>query len=226
MPYPSWGSSVNGPGEPGPKVVPHHLVEKDKMLRGEPYLHYKDEHLLNERKSCLQAVIQYNDCMNSSKEHLLARQVEFMEQVLKPRMRQDSKHSQPHWGPEGDAGSHTIIEAPFKCDYGYHIHLGKETVVESGCCFKDGGGIFIGDRVIIGEGVKLYTTTPKPGTKMRHGSEGNFEAGSIWIGNDVFIGGGAVIMPFVNIGDGAIVGANSTVTRVSSLMSPPLSWSY
>lgn len=187
------------------------------MLRGEPYLHYNDEQLLNERKWCMQAVNQYNEAAKPEARRTTEEQVDFMTQILKPRRRptKDGLSSQQRFGPEGSSGSLTVVEVPFKCDYGYHIHLGKETVVSTDCYFQDGGGIFIGDRVVIGPRVQLLTVTVPVGWDLRKGSEGRMETGSVWIEDDAYIGGGAIIMPFVNIGKGAVVGAGSVVTRVS-----------
>lgn len=163
----------------------------------------------------MSAVNQYNEAAKPEARRTLEEQVDFMEQVLKPRKRPTKDSSQMRWGPEGDSGSHTVIEVPFKCDYGYHIHLGKETIVSADCYFQDGGGIFIGDRVVIGPRVQLLTVTVPVGWDLRKGSEGKMEAGSVWIDDDAYIGAGAIIMPFVSIGRGAVVGAGSVVTRVS-----------
>lgn len=217
------GSSGSGEAE-NHMIPPHHLIEKDKMLRGLPFAHYKDPQLLDERKWCTQALNQYNDAANPDKNYSLSSRAEFMQRVLNPRKRtQSSKEQENHWGPEGEVGALTIIEVPFKCDYGYHVHIGKESVISADCYFQDGGGIHIGDRVVIAPNVTLLTITASVDPKLRKGSEGLLKARTISVSDDVFIGAKAVVLPGVTIGKGAVVGANSVVTRVRLSISPLLS---
>ena len=102
---------------------------------------------------------------------------------------------------------HTLVEAPFKCDFGYHIHLGKDIVVQPGCYFQDAGGIFVGDRVIVGPSTQLLTMTAANDCNQRRGSQGHFKAGAIRIEDDVYIGSNVLVLPYVTIGKGSVVGA-------------------
>ncbi len=183
-------------------------VEKDKMLRGQPFLHYLDSVLRQDRQSCQAALERFNRTADASL---------FMP-VLKPHQRPDTKSREyPHTVPAegGSIGDHCIVESPFKCEYGYNIHMGQDCVVESGCYFQDAADIYIGHKVIIGHNVKLYCITVSLEPALRKGSQGNVVAGAIKIDNDCFIGADVVIMPYVTIGKGAVVGAGSVVTRVS-----------
>lgn len=98
---------------------------------------------------------------------------------------------------------------PFTTDFGKNIHLGGNVFINSGCRFQDQGGIYIGDNVLIGHNVVLATLNHEENPLKR----GNLIPSPINIGNDVWIGSNATILPGVTIGDGAIIAAGAVVTR-------------
>lgn len=98
---------------------------------------------------------------------------------------------------------------PFHTDFGKNIRLGKNVFINSGCCFQDQGGISIGDRVLIGHNVVLATINHGIRPEERHVNA----IAPIVVGDDVWIGAGAVVLPGVSIGDGAIVAAGAVVSR-------------
>ena len=98
---------------------------------------------------------------------------------------------------------------PFTTDFGKNIHLGKNVFINSGCRFQDQGGIYIGDNALIGHNVVMATLNHEENPLKR----ANLIAAPIKIGNDVWIGSNATILPGVTIGDGAIVAAGAVVTR-------------
>ena len=98
---------------------------------------------------------------------------------------------------------------PFTTDFGKNIHLGKNVFINSGCRFQDQGGIYIGDNVLIGHNVVLATLNHDENPLKR----GNLIPSPIKIGNDVWVGSNATIIPGVTIGDGAIVAAGAVVTK-------------
>lgn len=105
----------------------------------------------------------------------------------------------------------SMIMPPFHCDYGNRITLGENVFVNFNCCFLDGGTIKIGDYTLIGPAVQIYTPEhPMDYLKRRQTIEKSL---AVTIGNDCWIGGGAVICPGVTIGDRCIIGAGSVVTR-------------
>lgn len=104
-----------------------------------------------------------------------------------------------------------VIRAPFFVDYGLHIHFGPDCFVNYNCVFLDVAGIRIGARVQIGPGVQLLTADHPRETGRR--ATGEESGRPITIGDDVWIGGAAMVMPGITVGNGAIIGSGAVVTR-------------
>lgn len=98
---------------------------------------------------------------------------------------------------------------PFYTDCGKNIHVGKNVFINSGCRFQDQGGIKIGDGVLIGHNVVLATLNHDIDPRKRS----TLHPAPIVIGNNVWIGANATVIPGVTIGDGAIIGAGAVVTQ-------------
>ena len=111
----------------------------------------------------------------------------------------------------GAAGEGALVRPPFYCDYGYNIHLGARVFLNYNCTILDGEQVTVGDDTRIGPAVQIYTADhPRDPAVRRSGLESGL---AVTIGSNVWIGGGAIILPGVNIGDDAIIGAGSVVTR-------------
>lgn len=108
-----------------------------------------------------------------------------------------------------EPGEHFTLFPPFHTDCGKNIHIGKRTFFNSGCKFQDQGGIYIGDDVLIGHNVVIATLNHLFEADKRNGMIPQ----AVRIGNRVWIGSNATILPGVSIGDNAIVGAGSVVTK-------------
>lgn len=103
------------------------------------------------------------------------------------------------------------IEPPFYCDYGYNTHVGKNVFMNFNCSILDVAQVTMGDNCMLGPNVQIYTAThPLEATKRNSGKE---FAKPIKIGNNVWIGGNAVINPGVIIGNNVVIGAGSVVTK-------------
>ena len=114
-------------------------------------------------------------------------------------------------GHLGRVGKDAVIRPPFFCDYGYNIHLGEEVFLNFNCVILDVVDVTIGDRTQIGPAVQIYAADhPRDAATRRTGIE---FGRPVRIGSDVWIGGGAILLPVVTIGDGALIGAGSVVTR-------------
>jgi maltose O-acetyltransferase len=111
----------------------------------------------------------------------------------------------------GSFGEHSNIRPPFRCEYGYQIHVGDRVFANFGLVCLDVARITVGDDTRIGPSVQLLTPTHplEPGPR-RDGWE---SAQPITIGRNVWIGGAVVVCPGVTIGDDTVVGAGAVVTR-------------
>ncbi|KIZ32991.1 sugar O-acetyltransferase, partial [Stutzerimonas stutzeri] len=108
-------------------------------------------------------------------------------------------------------GAGAVIRPPFHCDYGYNIHLGEGAFLNFNCVILDVVAVHIGAGAQIGPAVQLYTADhPRDPEARRSGVE---FGRPIRIGKNVWIGGGAIILPGVTVGDDAVIGAGSVVTR-------------
>lgn len=111
----------------------------------------------------------------------------------------------------GHAGSEHRIEAPFHCVYGFNIHLGDRVYFNTGCVILDTGRVQIGDGCMFGPQVQIYCAQHAKDPKDR--AKGLEYALPVTIGKNVWVGGGAIILPGVTIGDDAIIGAGAVVTK-------------
>jgi maltose O-acetyltransferase len=111
----------------------------------------------------------------------------------------------------GHMGPGCALRAPFFCDYGFNITLGTGVFFNFNCVLLDVTPIHIGDRTQIGPAVQIYAADhPRDPDIRRRGLE---NGRPVHIGGDVWIGGGAIILPGITIGDNAIIGAGSVVTK-------------
>ncbi|CAA0110747.1 Maltose O-acetyltransferase [Starkeya nomas] len=111
----------------------------------------------------------------------------------------------------GSVGERTGIRPPFHCDYGFNIHLGSGVFLNFDCVVLDVARVTIGDGTEIGPGVHIYTADhPRDPEARRAGLE---YGRPVHIGRNVWIGGKAIVLPGVTIGDDALVGAGAVVTR-------------
>lgn len=111
----------------------------------------------------------------------------------------------------GSVGEGAVVRPPFHCDYGYNIHLGSDVFLNFNCVILDVAEVRIGVGAQIGPAVQIYAADHPRGAEERRSG---LEFGRpVLIGENVWIGGGAIILPGVTIGNDAVVGAGSVVTR-------------
>ena len=166
----------------------NYISEKQKMLSGQMY-DPSDPLLMEERKL---ARLKFQQ-INSNGELQAESRLNMFRELL------------------GSTGDNFFIEPPFYCDYGYNIELGNNVYLNFGCCILDVMKVTIGHNSMLAPKVQIYTATHPLEAKARN--SGREFAKPISIGNDVWIGGGAIICPGVTIGNGAVVGAGAVVTR-------------
>lgn len=160
--------------------------EKQKMIDGELYFSADPELIADRRHAREQMAL-----INNESDHYTRRQL--LEETF------------------GSTGTSPYVEPNFSFDYGYNIFVGKNFYANFNNIFLDICPIRIGDNCMFGPNVQLYTAThPLHPVKRNSGLE---YGKPITIGDNVWIGGGAVVTPGVTLGDNVVVGAGSVVTK-------------
>ena len=162
--------------------------EKEKMLAGELY-NALDKELSEERLKARLLIKRLNDTRED--------EVEERTRILNDLI--------------PNAGEGLWLQPPFFCDYGFNITVGEKVFFNFNCIVLDVAPVTIGSRTMFGPNVQVYTATHPIDFKER--ASGLEFAKPISIGDDVWIGGSAVIYPGVSIGERSIIGAGSVVTK-------------
>jgi maltose O-acetyltransferase len=119
----------------------------------------------------------------------------------------------------GAGGDSVWMQPPFFCDYGSNIELGARVFFNFNCVVLDVCPVRIGSFTLFGPAVQIYTPMHPMDAELRRREE---YGKPVEIGSDVWVGGGAIILPGVRIGSRAVIGAGSVVTRdVPEGCSPP-----
>jgi maltose O-acetyltransferase len=111
----------------------------------------------------------------------------------------------------GSVGDGCYFEPTFRCEFGFNIRIGDHFYANFDCVMLDGGGVTIGDHVLFGPRVGIYTSNHAIDAGER--AAGGCYAKPVTIGNHVWVGGGVTINPGVRVGDNSIIGSGSVVTR-------------
>ena len=164
------------------------MTEKQKMLAGELYL-AADGELKNKRIKSRSLARAYNTTIET--------EAEVRQEIL------------GRW--LGKIGAQIEIEPPFYCDYGSNIFVGDKFYANFGCVILDCNLVEIGDNVLLAPYVQIYTAYHPTNPALR--LTGKELAAPIKIGNNVWIGGGAIICPGVTIGSNTTIGAGSVVVK-------------
>lgn len=173
------------------------MTEKEKMLAGELY-DCGDSELMEIWHRGKNLAQKYNKLDYSDK----TGQLKILDELL------------------GSRGECTQVTAPFYVDYGKFIYLGNNCEINMNCVFLDCNKITIGDNVLVAPGVHIYTVFHPINASERYNKSvnGSFpfavaKTAPVSIGNNVWIGGGSIILPGVSIGDNTTIGAGSIVTK-------------
>jgi len=122
----------------------------------------------------------------------------------------------------GKIGDNVNIDTPFYCDYGKHISVGSNVIININCTFIDCNKIEIGNNVLIASNVQIYTATHSTNVNERLVENWDFNSESpyfrtyalpVKIEDNVWIGGGVIILPGVTIGKNTVIGAGSIVSK-------------
>lgn len=162
--------------------------EKEKMLAGELY-DASDPEIQADHGAAMAWLVRYNAALGASASD--------RRKLLTERF--------------ASVGEGADIRPPFHCDYGFNISLGTGVFLNFSCVILDVVNVSIGDRTQIGPGVQILTADhPRSPVDRATGLE---FGRPIRIGANVWIGGGAIILPGVSVGDDAVIGAGAVVTR-------------
>ena len=111
----------------------------------------------------------------------------------------------------GHIGDDSVIEPPFYCAYGQNTYIGDHVFLNIQCTILDCNEVRIGDHVMVGPAVQIYTAAHTLGAETR--IQGWEVAKPVAIEENVWLGGGAILLPGVRIGRNAVVGAGAVVSR-------------
>lgn len=172
------------------------MTEKEKMLCGEFYdtRDLELRHLSNNAKDLMRV---YNS--------LPAENMDLRNQIIRILL--------------GFCGENIRVNQPIWVDYGCNISLGANSLINMNCTLLDTGTITIGENTLLGPDVRIYTAVHPllPDERIDTDESGQSavrtKTSPVVIGNHVWIGGGTVILPGVTIGDNAVIGAGSVVTK-------------
>jgi maltose O-acetyltransferase len=161
---------------------------KERMLRGELYV-FADPELQTDYARAQELLERYNATRHAEGDE----RVRLLHDLL------------------GGVGERVFVQPPFRCDYGTRITIGGGTFVNYGCVMLDAAPIIIGASCQLAPYVQLLTAThpidPQPRRLDWEYAE------PITIGDNVWLGGGAIVCPGVRIGGDTVVGAGAVVTR-------------
>jgi maltose O-acetyltransferase len=163
-------------------------TEKQKMLAGELYSPDDLELQLEQLRAR-----ELTHRFNQSPPH----QIEFRQELLRELF--------------GAMGEDVLVEPPFHCDYGSNIYIEDGVFINFNCVFLDCADIALGRGTMLGPAVQIYAATHPTDAATR--ASGLELARPVIIGSNVWIGGSAIILPGVTIGDNSVIGAGSVVTR-------------
>lgn len=165
-----------------------YVSEKEKMLLGQPY-RAGDEALVRERYVAKEMLFDLNT--------LHPRETQQREDILKKLLR--------------TLGKDSVIESPFRCDYGSNISIGDNFYANYNCTILDCAQVNIGNHVLFAPNVSLFTAGHPVHYELRNA--GIEYAFPITIGDNVWIGGGVIVNPGITIGSNVVIGAGSIVTK-------------
>jgi len=173
------------------------MTEKEKMLAGVIY-DCGDPELISRWHLAKQLLKEYNQTDTTNEEKL--------NMILGDLL--------------GSKGDHLWITSPFYCDYGENIHVGDNCEINTNCVFLDCNSIRIGNYALIAPNVHIYTVfhPVKANDRIPNGVNEEFPfckslTAPVSIGDNVWIGGGTIILPGVKIGNNVTIGAGSVVTK-------------
>ncbi|MDQ0254781.1 maltose O-acetyltransferase [Evansella vedderi] len=163
-------------------------TEKEKMLAGEMY-DPADSELVKDRENARRLVRLYNETLESDG----GKRTKLLKELL------------------GSTGENVFMEPNIRFDYGYNTHVGENFFANFDCVILDVCEVRFGDNCMLAPSVHIYTAThPLDPVERNSGKE---YAKPIIFGNNVWIGGSAVINPGIRVGDNVVIASGTVVTK-------------
>lgn len=164
------------------------MTHRERMLRGLPYRDWMDG-LKEERELCRRKLYELNSLAPDDRPKIPT--------LVKALF--------------GKTGEKIWLEPPFYCDYGWNIFVGENFTANFGLTILDVGRVTVGDNFLAGPHVRIYTAGHPVHPESR---KSGYEYGiPVTVGNNVWLGGGCTVLPGTAIGDNAVIGAGSVVTK-------------
>ena len=163
-------------------------TEREKMLNGELYL-ATDEELTQMHFKARSLLHQFNFCDPQD--------ISLRSQIVRDLF--------------GEIGDNFTVRPPFYCDYGCHIIAGDNLYINYDCTILDCNMVYFGNNVLVAPKVQIYAAYHPTDPQIR--LSGKELAAPVTIGDNVWLGGGAIVCPGVTIGDNVTIGAGSVVTK-------------
>lgn len=121
----------------------------------------------------------------------------------------------------GGIGENVAIDTPFHCNLGKNIFIGNDVIINMNCTFVDDKQIRIGNQALLASNVQIYTSSHPVLPQERLAADWKEQKTTFFrtyalpveIKNNVWIGGGAILLPGVTVGENSVIGAGSVVTR-------------
>ncbi len=164
------------------------MTLKEKMASGEIYFCAEPE-LLAEQEKCLEKLYDFNQTRPSERE----KRARILRELL------------------GSVGEGCYIEPPFHANWGRNTHFGSHVYANFNLTLVDDTDIYVGDFVMFGPNVTVATAGHPVNPELRR-KTAQFNI-PVKIGNNVWIGAGAILLPGVCIGENSVIGAGSVVTK-------------
>lgn len=165
------------------------MTEREKAQKGYLYDANYDQQIIEERTRCADLCYEFNQCRPSDTN----KQKELLTKIL------------------GNMKENPVITAPFYCDYGFNISIGKNFYTNHNVTILDGAKVTFGDNVFIAPNCVFSTAGHAIDSEQR--SRGLEIALPITVGDNVWIGTNVSVLPGVTIGNNTIIGAGSVVNK-------------
>ena len=165
------------------------MTQYERMIKGLLY-NPGDQEIINEQMPFLDRQWEFNQLKPSD----IEKKQQYMHEVF------------------AECGDNCYIELPLRANWGgHHLHLGSDIYINANFTLVDDGHIYVGNKVMVGPNVVITTANHPIDPDLRaRGLQYNKD---VWIGENAWIGAGAILLPGVHIGSNTVIGAGSVVTR-------------